>query len=89
MKTIESCLLLNTYSQTRKRRSSNEAGSFDVMAVIGPVWVDGSFFGSVYIMSGLDSGDFWVGSDGFGWFQVLSITHSTTGSTNLLVQLHK
>ena len=35
-------------------------------------------------MSGLDSGDFWVvsggfgwfrvGSDGFGWFQVLSIT---------------
>ena len=54
------------------------------MAVIGPVWVDGSFFGSVYIMSGLDSGDFWVGSggfrwfrvgsDGFGWFHVLSIT---------------
>ena len=23
-------------------------------------------------MSGLDSGDFWVGSGGFGWFQVVS-----------------
>ena len=54
------------------------------MTVIGSVWIDGSFFGSVYMMSGLDSGDFWVGSggfrwfrvgsDGFGWFQILSIT---------------
>ena len=42
------------------------------MAVIGPVWVDGSVFGSVYIMSGLDSGDFWVVSGGFRWFQVVS-----------------
>ena len=42
------------------------------MAVIGPVWVNGSFFGSVYIMLGLDSGDFWVGSDGFGWVRVVS-----------------
>ena len=54
------------------------------MTVIMPVWVDGSFFGSVYIMPRLGSGDFWVGSggfgwfrvgsDGFGWFHVLSIT---------------
>ena len=35
------------------------------MAVIGPVWVNGSFFGLVYIMLGLDSADFWVGSGGF------------------------
>ena len=42
------------------------------MAVIGPVWVDGSFFGSVYIMSGLDSGNFWVGSGGFGWVRMVS-----------------
>ena len=51
------------------------------MTVIMPVWVDGSFFGLVYMMSRLDSGDFWVGlggfwvvSGGFGWFHVLSIT---------------
>ena len=42
------------------------------MTVIMPVWVDGSFFGSVYIMSRLDSGDFWVVLGGFGWFQVVS-----------------
>ena len=42
------------------------------MTVIMPVWVDGSFFGSAYIMSRLDSGDFCVGSGGFGWFQVVS-----------------
>ena len=36
-----------------------------------PVWVDRSFFGSVYIMSRLDSGDFWVGSGGFRWFWVV------------------
>ena len=42
------------------------------MAVIGPVWVDGSYFGSVCIMSGLDSGDFKVGSGGFGWFRMVS-----------------
>ena len=42
------------------------------MTVIMPVWVDGSFFGSVYIMSRSDSGDFWVGSGGFGWFRVVS-----------------
>ena len=42
------------------------------MAVIGPVWVNGSFFGSVYIMLRLDSGDFWMGLSGFGWFQVVS-----------------
>ena len=70
MKTIQSCLLLNTYSQTTKRRSSNAAGSSDVIFVIGPVWVGGSFSGSVYIMSGLDSGDFWVGLGGFRWFRV-------------------
>ena len=39
---------------------------------ITPVWVDGSLFGSVYIMSRLDSGDFWVGSGSLGWFQVVS-----------------
>ena len=72
VKTIESCLLLSTYSQTRKHRGSNEAGSSDAMAVIGPVWVDGSFFGSENIMSGLDSGDFWVSSGGFRWFRVVS-----------------
>ena len=58
-----------------KCRSSNEAGSSDVMTVIMPVWVDGSFFGSVYIMSRLDSGGFrWfqVVSGGFGWFRVVS-----------------
>ena len=42
------------------------------MAVIGPVQVDRSFFGSVHIMSRLDSGDFWVGSGGFWWFWVVS-----------------
>ena len=42
------------------------------MTVIMPVRVDGSFFGSVYIMSRLDSGNYWVGSGGFGWFQVVS-----------------
>ena len=64
------------------------------MTVIMPVWVDGSFFGSVYIMSRLDSGDFWVasggfgwfrvGSDGFGWFHVLSITYCYNWGINLL-----
>ena len=59
------------------------------MTVIMSVWVDGSFFGSVYIMSRLHSGDFWVGSggfgcfrvgsDGFGWFHVLSITGQSHG----------
>ena len=70
----------------RKRHSPNEAASSGVVAVIGRVWVDGSFFGSVYIMPGLDSGDFWVGSGsfrlfwvGFKWFQVLSITPIDTG----------
>ena len=42
------------------------------MTVIMPVSVDGSFFGSVYMMSRLDSGDFWVGSGGFRWFRVVS-----------------
>ena len=42
------------------------------MAAIVPVWVDGLFFGSVCIISRLDSGDFWVGSRGFGWFRVVS-----------------
>ena len=47
--TTESCPLLNTYTQTRKCRSSNKAGSSsDVMAVIGPVCVDGSFFWGRY-----------------------------------------
>ena len=42
------------------------------MAVIGPVWVKGLFFGSVYIMSGLGSGDFWVVSGGFRRVRVVS-----------------
>ena len=45
------------------------------MAVIGSVWVDRSFFGSVYIMSGeiqVNSG--WVREDTgrFGWFRMVS-----------------
>ena len=54
------------------------------MTVIMPVWVDGSFFGSVYIMSRLDSGDFWVVSGGLRWFHVLSITNHIAFNVNVL-----
>ena len=37
-----------------------------------PVWADESFFGSVYIMSRLDSGWVQVVLGGFGWFRVVS-----------------
>ena len=41
-------------------------------ALIGPVWVDGSFFGSVYIMLEyiqVISGWVWEDIGRFGWFE--------------------